>query len=137
MCAVCATLVAAGAAAGGYGTDDDGNDDGAAGDDLRVIDCNGGYSLEDDHEFLCSLDQYELAMIEQPLCPTTGGNAGKSAIVCDCIWRLLVDAPHVTHFRVLATPLPCLALPCPALAEPTPPCAVPQLTSWTTQSWRR
>ena len=36
------------------------------------IDCNGGYDLEDDYEFLSTLDQYELAMIEQPLCPTTG-----------------------------------------------------------------
>ena len=40
------------------------------------IDCNGGYDLKEDMEFLSSLDQYELAMIEQPLNPTTGGNAG-------------------------------------------------------------
>ena len=40
------------------------------------IDCNGGYDLKEDFDFLSSLDQYELAMIEQPLNPTTGGNAG-------------------------------------------------------------
>lgn len=40
------------------------------------IDCNGGYDLQEDYEFLSTLDQYELAMIEQPLNPTTGGNGG-------------------------------------------------------------
>ena len=50
-----------------------------AGERTYLADCNGGYSLDEDYEFLSSLDQYELAMIEQPLCPTTGGNAGERA----------------------------------------------------------
>jgi O-succinylbenzoate synthase len=58
------------------------------------IDCNGGYDLEADYAFLSSLDQYELAMIEQPLCPTTGGNAGD-----------LLD--HAELAKILKTPI-CL-----------------------------
>ena len=58
------------------------------------IDCNGGYDLREDIEFLSSLDQYELAMIEQPLNPTTGGNS-----------RDLLD--HAELAKMLKTPI-CL-----------------------------
>ena len=92
------------------------------------IDCNGGYDLKEDFDFLSSLDQYELAMIEQPLNPTTGGNAGdlldhaelasiiKTPICLDESINSLRSAERAIEF--LGVPLPRLKRPLGPSLEP-------------------